>query len=157
MGGAEDEQRLREEMDAQRRCIQSLKFIKEEEITCMEVIGQGAFGTVLKGRWGDRDVAVKKLQHDMSLEAEATFFSEVEIHNKMRHENVVVCLGALKSKAVVLEMAKCNLRQYLTSCGPNLDLISKVDLMLSASAGLKYLHDSKVVHRDIKSGNFLVF
>ena len=110
-----------------------------------------------KAQFGDISVAVKQLPQDISLDAEAAFFSEVEVHSKMNHPNVVHCFGALPSNGIVMELADCDLQHFLRRHGANLSLLSKVGLMASASAGLKYLHESRIVHRDVKSSNFLVF
>eukprot|EP01099_Mayorella_cantabrigiensis_P003713 TRINITY_DN2801_c0_g1_i1.p1 TRINITY_DN2801_c0_g1~~TRINITY_DN2801_c0_g1_i1.p1 ORF type:complete len:469 (+),score=95.81 TRINITY_DN2801_c0_g1_i1:1003-2409(+) len=39
---------------------------------------------------------------------------------------------------------------------PKLTLSNRLKLLITAANGMKYLHQSKVIHRDLKSGNFLV-
>ena len=155
--GDDAHQELEEEIAEQRRRIQTLNFLNEGDIRCLRRIGGGSFGTVFKAQFGNISAAVKQLPQDISLDAEATFFSEVEVHSKMEHPNVVHCYGALPSSALVMELANCDLQKYLSWNGAKLPLSSKVRLMEHASAGLKYLHESRIVHRDVKSSNFLVF
>ena len=155
--GVDAHQELEEEIAKQRRRIQVLNFLTEGDVSCTESIGKGSFGTVFKAQLGDISAAVKQLPQDISLDAEAAFFSEVEVHSKMKHPNVVHCFGALPSNALVMELADCDLQKYLSWKGAKLSLMSKVRLMASASAGLKYLHELRIVHRDVKSSNFLVF
>ena len=154
-GGAQQE--LEEEIAEQRRRVQVLNFLNEGDVRCMQPIGEGSFGTVFKAQLGERSAAVKQLPKEISLDAEAAFFSEVEVHSKMKHPNVVHCYGALPSNALIMELADCDLQKYLSWKGAKLSLMSKVRLMSSASAGLKYLHELRIVHRDVKSSNFLIF
>ena len=155
--GDDTHQELEEEISEQRRRIEALNFLNEGDVYCMQRIGGGSFGTVFKAQFGDISAAVKQLPKDISLDAKAAFFSEVEVHSKMNHPNVVRCYGALASNALVVELADCDLQSYLGWKGAKLSLWAKVRLMASASAGLKYLHDSRILHRDVKSSNFLVF
>ena len=71
-------------------------------------------GQCSKHSWGDISAAVKQLPKEISLDAEAAFFSEVEVHSKMKHPNVVHCYGALPSNALVVELADCDLQKYLS-------------------------------------------
>ena len=145
------------EIAEQRHRIQVLNFLTEGDVRCIQRIWGGSFGTVFKAQFGDISAAVKQLPEDISLDAEAAFFSEVEVHSKMKHPNVVHCYGALPSNALVMELADCDLQKYLSWKGAKLSLMSKMRIMASASAGLKYLHELRIVHRDVKSSNFLVF
>ena len=155
--GDDTHHELEEEIAEQRHCIQALNFVNEKDVHFMQSIGAGSFGTVFKAQFGDTLVAVKQLPQKMSLDAKAAFFSEVEVHSKMSHPNVVHCYGALPSNAIIMELAACDLQEYMSWKGVKLSLLSKVRLMASATAGLKYLHKSRIVHRDVKSSNFLVF
>ena len=112
--GADAHQELEEKIAEQRRCIQVLNFLNEGDVHRMQPIGEGSFGTVFKAQLGDISAAVKQLPQDISLDAEAAFFSEVEIHSKMRHPNVVHCYGALPSSALVMELEDCDLQKHLS-------------------------------------------
>ena len=117
---------------------------------------QVGYGVVFNGLWEGNEVAIKKLMKDLTLEARAEFYTEIELQERMNHKNVVRCLGATPENTMVLELALMNLRKLIQQ-ETEMTWLEKLHLMLSASEGLKHLHDSGLVHRDIKSENFLIF
>lgn len=134
-----------------------MRLLNDDDVQCSECIGEGGFGEVCKALWQGKPVAVKKLKQKLTIEERAAFFHEVELHSEMDHPNVVQCYGALSSMAIIMERGEMSLEHYLRYNSRNLDLPSKIGLMVSSCLGVKYLHNSKIVHRDIKSSNFLVF
>ncbi|XP_065188881.1 TGF-beta receptor type-1-like [Sycon ciliatum] len=142
-----------------------------------ENIGNGRYGSVLRGTWrGGQEVAVKIFQamHDRS------YMHEVDIYKTpwLRHENVLGFIGCDSrddgmSTQFWMVMDYCHygsMLDYITNPNVQLTVEKALKLMMTASRGLTHLHssvagpsvtDSKnnkpaMAHRDVKSRNFLV-
>ncbi|EMD32216.1 hypothetical protein CERSUDRAFT_58822, partial [Gelatoporia subvermispora B] len=81
---------------------------------------------------------------------------EVETWYSLRHDHIVPCYGASLTAdppfIVLRYMANGDLLRYLrhNPCA------NRVKLVHEACLGMRYLHDEKVVHGDIKAANVLV-
>ncbi|XP_061373168.1 mitogen-activated protein kinase kinase kinase 1-like [Gastrolobium bilobum] len=128
-----------------------------------DVLGKGSFGTVYEGfTEAGFFFAVKEVslldegshgkQSILQLQQEISLLSQFE------HENIVQYYGSDKDKSTLFIFLQ------LVSKGSLASLYQKYrlnDSQVSAYTrqilcGLKYLHDRKVVHRDIKCANILV-
>ncbi len=78
------------------------------EITYLEKIGGGCFGSVYRGMCRGKEVAVKKLfKQDLDEKSLVDFKKEVEIMAQLRHPNVLLFMGACTdpgSMAIVTEL-----------------------------------------------------
>ncbi|CAH1779261.1 unnamed protein product, partial [Owenia fusiformis] len=124
-------------------------------------LGQGAFGTVYRGERKDgTPVAIKQITSD-SMEETMDGMEEIKILQKLTdHANVVKFhdFHFLK-KSFWLVMEFCDggdLENYFKKVEGKLDIAVKVDFMHQLANGVKHLHDSKLVHRDLKPGNTLI-
>ena len=139
-----------------KRRMEIVRLIKETEIQLTGKIGDGGFGEIFRGIWRGVDVAIKKIRRDLTLEARAEFYTEVELQTRMDHRNVVQCHGATDAYAMVMELALTDLEKLLRQEN-DMTWTEKLHIMLSAAEGVRYVHESGVIHRDIKPQNFLVF
>ena len=95
-----------------------------------------------------------------------SFKNEVEVWARLAHPNIVPFLGYAVDDgkcSIIMELMEGDLsflmeerlRANRTLKSP-FSLFEAVDLMLQTAEGMRYLHDFKIVHRDLKSQNILV-
>ncbi|XP_018439823.2 LEAF RUST 10 DISEASE-RESISTANCE LOCUS RECEPTOR-LIKE PROTEIN KINASE-like 1.2 isoform X1 [Raphanus sativus] len=127
-------------------------------------LGDGGFGTVYYGKLKDgRSVAVKRL-YDNNFKRAEQFRNEVEILTGLRHPNLVSLFGCSSKQSrellLVYEyVANGTLADHLH--GPQANPSSlpwsiRLKIAVETASALKYLHASKIIHRDVKSNNILL-
>ncbi|CAA0217857.1 unnamed protein product [Arabidopsis thaliana] len=127
-------------------------------------LGDGGFGTVYYGKLKDgRSVAVKRL-YDNNFKRAEQFRNEVEILTGLRHPNLVALFGCSSKQSrdllLVYEyVANGTLADHLH--GPQANPSSlpwsiRLKIAVETASALKYLHASKIIHRDVKSNNILL-
>ncbi|GLC48811.1 hypothetical protein PLESTB_000151300 [Pleodorina starrii] len=131
-------------------------------------IGQGAFGTVYLAlvHATGQEIAVKQvsLPRDAANNGKVanhirTLESEVNLLRRLRHENIVRYLGTERTEDclnIFLEYVSGGpISNKLAEFGPLREETIRV-YTKQILRGLEYLHQSKVMHRDIKGANILV-
>ncbi|XP_054824759.1 uncharacterized protein LOC129322469 [Prosopis cineraria] len=130
------------------------------------VLGQGGFGLVYKGKLDDgREIAVKK-SLNMSEQDKEALMREVELLSSVKHLNVVklfgYCVDNNKFLLVYEYVPNKSLDKLLF--GPNgreeeLDWSRTYGIIMGIARGLSYLHGNPqncIIHRDIKPHNILL-
>ena len=132
-------------------------------------IGSGAFGevylTTIKGD-NSRKLATKKLERSKIEGTEAMKYlkNEILILQKLNHPNIVKYESIKKTKKhFYLVMEFCNggelskaLERYQEKYGKPFSQEIVQHLMRQIIDAFKYIHEQKVVHRDIKLDNILI-
>ena len=137
-------------------------LVEFNEIALGPQIGSGGFGVVYRGVWRGIDVAVKCLKPEAEVTGESlsVFMHEVNIMSKLRHQNILLFVGACLTQPNICFLTEFiphgNLRQVLDK--ERLQPIKKLNMSLEATRGLTYLHAQvpSVLHRDLKTTNVLV-
>ncbi|KAH8064464.1 MAP kinase kinase kinase [Aureococcus anophagefferens] len=129
-----------------------------------EAIGRGANGTVYQGMClvTGKLVAIKEVQVPRGDSSFAKLRTEVQLMAKLSHANIVEYLGAELDEGAGL----LSIYQEWVPGGSIDSLLAKFGGTFADSItkryaeetlkGLAYLHEHRIVHRDIKGGNVLV-
>ncbi|CAG0913576.1 unnamed protein product [Notodromas monacha] len=120
------------------------------------IIGRGCEGTcVFKGRFDNRDVAVKRLLPESFTLADR----EVNLLRESdQHPNVVRYFCTEQGpqfRYIALELCSATLHDYVAN-GTHKEDIGVFEILRQATSGLKHLHDLNIVHRDVKPQNVLI-
>eukprot|EP00201_Polytomella_parva_P019299 CAMPEP_0175057736 /NCGR_PEP_ID=MMETSP0052_2-20121109/11433_1 /TAXON_ID=51329 ORGANISM="Polytomella parva, Strain SAG 63-3" /NCGR_SAMPLE_ID=MMETSP0052_2 /ASSEMBLY_ACC=CAM_ASM_000194 /LENGTH=555 /DNA_ID=CAMNT_0016322989 /DNA_START=154 /DNA_END=1821 /DNA_ORIENTATION=+ len=135
----------------------------EIDITQLNIeakVASGAFSNLYKGTYCGQDVAVKILKdiQDDSTQYQE-FVQEVSIMRKVRHKNVVQFIGACTRKpnlCIVFEfMSGGSVYDYIRREG-QMKLSMLLKIAVDVARGMDYLHQRKIIHRDLKAANLLL-
>ncbi|XP_074047450.1 serine/threonine-protein kinase 36 isoform X2 [Macrotis lagotis] len=132
-----------------------------EKYHVLEMIGEGSFGRVYKGRkkYSAQVVALKFIPKLGRSEKELRNLQrEIEIMRGLRHPNIVQMLDSFetdKEVVVVTDYAEGELFQILEDDGklPE-DQVQTIAAQLVSA--LYYLHSHRILHRDMKPQNILL-
>jgi len=98
-------------------------IIPSKDLIFSEKLGEGSFGAVYKGKWNEKNVALKKLVVEvLSKEEEAEFKGEALVQAGLHHENIVELIG------ICLERAKYTLVMELMPKGSLYAVLKNGDL-----------------------------
>ncbi|XP_040296743.1 serine/threonine-protein kinase 36 isoform X4 [Bufo bufo] len=132
-----------------------------EKYHVLELIGEGSFGRVYKGRrkYSGEVVALKFIPKVGRSEKELKGLKrEIQIMRDLRHPNIVRMLDSCETErevVVVTEYAEGELFQILEDDGSLAeDLVRDVSAQLVSA--LYYLHSHRILHRDMKPQNILL-
>ncbi|KAG0585644.1 hypothetical protein KC19_2G027100 [Ceratodon purpureus] len=133
-----------------------------KDLEQLESLGKGSFGTVHKARWFGAEVA-KKVLHEPSM---SDFVQEVTILDGLRHPNIVSLLGYmtdLHNCCMIMELMDGDLHSLMAKrmkqggfSSTPFSISEALDIMLQVAEGLFFLHEKRIVHRDLKSQNILM-
>ena len=126
-------------------------------------LGSGSAGVIVrKSNWMGEEVAEKVFQGADN----ASFKNEVRILAGLAHPNIVPLIGYAEDgsrRVIVMELMNDDLSSLMEERlrhNPTLKVpfsdCEAVDMMLQTAEGVRYLHEKRVVHRDLKALNILV-
>ncbi|KYB29300.1 Tyrosine-protein kinase Src64B-like Protein [Tribolium castaneum] len=118
------------------------------------ILGKGSFGTVIKGNYHGKIVAVKLIK------SKSGFVNESNALN-LRHENIITVFDIIVSRKYSLVMMEYhedskNLQSVIDDASAVLDRKTVVRFSKDVASGLKHCHENGVLHLDIKPKNILL-
>ncbi|XP_064963447.1 probable serine/threonine-protein kinase PBL11 [Musa acuminata AAA Group] len=127
------------------------------------IVGEGEFAVVYKGRMDDKFVAVKtwKLNTNQGLQE---WVNEMNVLRKLSHPNLIRLLGYCKEENAAFHlvyefMANGSLQDHLLEKGkPPLSWKLRIKIAIGAARCLRFLHKSnkRIIHRDVKPSVILL-
>jgi len=141
----------------------TLPTVEPRQLQFVKKIGSGSFGTVFEARCLGLSLALKVFQ---GIEKES-FEKEVAALAGLHHPHVVQLLGTSLDTyrprcSLLMELMSEDLGAYIVkrtishSDQRPFNLPVAVDVMLQIAEGMKYLHEQRITHGNLKSSNVLV-
>ena len=165
-----DEERRRHEEQLERLRGQSLSGevefwnVTRDEVKMDSEIGVGGWGSVFKGTFHGRAVAIKRLHPSIVSEDNISrLHREVRLMAHVRHPNILLFIGAvfeefnqLRPPLIILELLDIDLRKAYKS--QKADHNSLLPIFRDVACALNYLHCLRepIIHRDLSAPNVLL-
>ncbi|KAG0223128.1 hypothetical protein BGW41_005703, partial [Actinomortierella wolfii] len=121
-------------------------------------IGAGAYGEVFHARWGKRRVAIKKFRVTQAEVGHESIKREVQLLERLRDRHIIQFYGTTYHDGMlVLVMDYADGGSLQGAIKKRiLDWPNKIRIAQEIARGLDYIHQEKILHRDLKSGNVLL-
>ncbi|MED6112001.1 hypothetical protein PIB30_057573 [Stylosanthes scabra] len=126
------------------------------------ILGEGGFGCVFYGKLEDgREVAIKHF-HNMRENSLKHFMNEIETLRFLHHKNLVSLYGRSSGDRNELLLVyeyvpNGTLSRHLHGGKiEKLPWLTRLNIAIEAATALAYLHDSGIIHRDVKGSNILL-
>ncbi|CAM9605913.1 unnamed protein product, partial [Choristocarpus tenellus] len=141
-------------------------YVEQEQVVIGPAVGEGAFSTVYVGTYFGDVVAVKK-QTRQGRDLEKYLLRELSVLKYIRHQNMLEYIGAynviaktrgqLHAVYIITEYAQGgDLLKLLLKRSTPLGWRFRIQIAKEGAQALEYLHSQQLIHRDIKSSNFLL-
>ncbi|PKK69195.1 kinase-like protein [Rhizophagus irregularis] len=154
---------------------EDINFFRYDEFINLEKVGEGAFGIVNRADWNSGKIkialkiltnnkAINEINNENNVKSNMEkFIKELKILRKVGfHPNINQFYGITRDPTsnnyvMVLQYAnQGNLREYLKINFKPLQWSDKIRMASEIACGLKYLHSTKIIHRDLHAKNILV-
>ncbi|PKC66048.1 hypothetical protein RhiirA1_460253 [Rhizophagus irregularis] len=138
-----------------------IKRVPYSQITNLEQVAKGGYGTIHKATWFGKEVAIKRFSDSQYIRN--SFLNEVESFLQCSNLAYIIKVYGitqdLNTKDYMLIMEYANggdLHKYLQKKFRNITWNTKLHILWKISEGLNAIHKKNFVHRDFHSGNILL-
>ncbi|PIA47676.1 hypothetical protein AQUCO_01400351v1 [Aquilegia coerulea] len=130
-----------------------------------QVLGEGGYGHVYRGRLKDGQVIAAKVRKEASHQGDKEFRSEVYVLSFARHRNIVMLLGYcnIENHNILVYEYICNKSLYWHLFSKSADVLEwhkRRAIAIGTAKGLRFLHEEcrgcPIVHRDLRPSNILL-
>lgn len=128
-----------------------------------EVLGQGGFGTVYRiSKFETKEEYALKVTPFEILKTPKLMRKhrmEIEIQRKLNHENILKSYDYFEDSSntyIVLELCPHQSIKHLLRKKKTMTEVETASIIREIVNGLIYLHDNRIIHRDLKLENFLI-
>jgi serine/threonine protein kinase len=151
------------------KAASSVPLARWQDIEKGDVVYSGSMSTVYTAKWRDTDIALKLVRGGNHMEGTKMngLLAEVDLLQQLRHPNIVSLMAVCQDIPAGGEGILGILTEYCARGSlyhllhevhglRQAQLIEKLRLALDVASGMSFLHGSRIVHRDLKSGNVLI-
>ncbi|KAF5175804.1 Inactive protein kinase [Thalictrum thalictroides] len=130
-----------------------------------QLLGEGGYGHVYRGRLKDGQVIAAKVRKEASRQGDNEFRSEVYVLSFARHRNIIMLLGYcnIENHNILVYEYICNKSLYwhlFSKSGDVLEWHKRRAIAIGTAKGLRFLHEEcrgcPIVHRDLRPSNILL-
>lgn len=146
---------------ARRQSLLEIGFGQSSTYYKLHPLGSGTYSTVYKGtsRLTNKLVALKELHLQRDEGVPFTAIREVSILKELRHSNIITLHDVIytrKTLTLVFEYVDRDLSRYMDECEHRININNVRIFLYQLLRALKYCHDRRVMHRDLKPQNILI-
>ncbi|KAK4038755.1 hypothetical protein C8A01DRAFT_37322 [Parachaetomium inaequale] len=126
-----------------------------------KLLGKGGFAICYEGKaaGASKRVALKIVKSKMPTKMEQKFQTELQIHSKMRHQNIVQFHRAFTFESctyLVLELCPNGSLMDMVKRRKGLTEPEVRFYTVQIAGAIKYMHAKGIIHRDLKMGNIFL-
>ncbi|XP_071527350.1 LIM domain kinase 1 isoform X3 [Panulirus ornatus] len=137
------------------------RIFRASDLTQGELLGKGFFGQVYKMTHSETgEVMVLKELYRVDEQAQKNFLKEVAVLRSLSHKNVLRFIGVLykdrKLHLLTEYIGGGTLKEIIHNLEESLPWDQRISFAKDIAAGMAYLHNCDIIHRDLNSNNCLV-
>lgn len=133
------------------------KMIPSTEVVKEALIGEGGFGKVYKGKYGNIPVAIKKITlQEKSSEVFDVLLNEIKIVIETNIDEIPKFIGIMKKKGKYNLISEFINGSNLKETYKKMSYKEKIKVMCDLCEIIEKIHSKNLIHRDIKPANVMI-